>query len=180
VAETQLAMANLSLEDDQLAEAESLARQAHEEFHQEGSTDDEILADMLLARVLLASGKSADAQQEVAAARDLVAKSQDFSVRLKSSIVTAEVIARSGKPEDGLRGLEEAIRNAQDRGYLGLRLEAQISLGQVQLATGKTSAAKATLTAARSLAQKAGYGLLVSRVDRIIAQGSPENGRRVG
>ena len=180
VAETELAMADVALEEDHLADAESLARQAREEFHKEGSTDDEILADMLLAKVLLASGKPADAEQQVAAARDLVAKSQDFSVRLKSAIVSAEVIARSGKPEDGLRGLQEAIGKAQERGYLGLALEAQISLGQIQLATGKTSAAKATLGTARSLAQKAGYGLLVSKVNRIMAQAAPENGRRAG
>jgi eukaryotic-like serine/threonine-protein kinase len=172
IAETQLAEANLSLEANRLGEAESLVRQVHAEFHKEGNTDDELLALMLLARVLVASGKPAAAEQQMAAARPAIAKSQDFSVRLKSMIVNAEVVARSGKPEDGLRGLEAAIGQAQRRGYLGLRLEAQISLGQMQFAVGQASSAKATLGKARSSAQAAGYGLLVSKVDRIVAQES--------
>ncbi len=180
VAETQLAMANLALEENRLAEADSLLRPVREEFHKEGSTDDEILATMLLTRVLLAGGKPADAERQIAAFRDAAAKSQDFSVRLKSSIVNAEVNARSGKVDSGLRGLKEAIEQAQNRGYLGLALEAQISLGELQFAIGQSSSAKATLGKARSRAQAAGYGLLVSKVDRIVAQAASENGRRAG
>ena len=180
VAETQLAVANLSLEENRLAEAEALLRQVQEEFRKEGSTDDEILATMLLARVLLEGGKPADAGQQLASARDAVAKSQDFSVRLKSLIVNSEVTARLGKSDDGLRGLKKAIELGQSRGYLGFTLEAEISLGRVQLAAGQSSSAKATLAKARSLAQEAGYLLLVSKVDRIVAQDALENGRRAG
>jgi hypothetical protein len=47
-------------------------------FGKEGLGDDEILADTLLARVLLSQRKVADAEKETSAARNLLAKSQDF------------------------------------------------------------------------------------------------------
>jgi hypothetical protein len=45
-------------------EAEETVRKAREELHKDGSTDDEIAADALLACILLGQGRAAEAQKK--------------------------------------------------------------------------------------------------------------------
>ena len=62
-----MALALLQFEEGDAIGAENSLREAREEFRKEGIGDDEILADMLLTRVLLSQGKLADAQKEISA-----------------------------------------------------------------------------------------------------------------
>ncbi len=161
-AESQMALAFLQFEDGDFAGAESTLRPVREEFRQEGLGDDEILADILLARVLLSQGKVADAQQEISAAQGLLAKSQDISVRLRASTVVARVEAVTGKPQDAIRILQDTIASAKKFGYLGYQLEAQLALGQVEISLGKVAAGKSLLADVRRQGELKGFHLIAN------------------
>ena len=157
VAETQMALAWLSIEEGHIAEAASTLTQIREEFRKEGLADDEILADTLLARVFLSQGKVAEAEKETSSVHDLLANSQDFSVRLRASIVQAAVEAAAGRSQSAVRILEETIASAMKSGYLEYLLEAQLALANIDGAVGKVAAGKTLLSDVRKQAQSKGF-----------------------
>jgi eukaryotic-like serine/threonine-protein kinase len=169
VAETQMALALLAIEEGHADEAESALREAKEEFRADGLGDDEILADTLLGRIALSQGKTADAEKDTSAAHDLLAKSQDFSVRLRASIVGAQVQAASGKPEEAARALQDTIGSAKQLGYLGYQLEAQLALGEIKVAAGFCIPGRDLLAEVRKQAQQRGFGLIANKAGRALA-----------
>ena len=175
LAEAQMALALLAIEQGRPGETDSALHQVREEFRKEGLGDDEILADTLLARVLLLQGKVADAQKETSAAHDLLEKSQDFSVRLRASIVRAQVQAAARKPEDAIRSLQDTIANATKLGYLGYQLDAQVALGSIETAAGNHSAGRAMLDEVRSQAQQRGFRLIANHAARALAKSPSSN-----
>ena len=170
VAETQMALAVLLIEEAHAGDAENLLRPAREEFRKEGLGDDEILADSVLARVLLAQGKVAEAEKETTSAHNLLVKSQDFSVRLRASIVRAEVQAAASKREDAVYALLETIANAKRLGYEGYQLEAQLALGEIEVKSGNTAAGLSLLTEVRKQAEAKGFLLIATKARRAMAK----------
>jgi tetratricopeptide (TPR) repeat protein len=170
VAETQMALALILIEEGHAGEAENLLAQVQEEFRKEGLADDEILADILLSRVFLSQGMVADAEKQTSAAHNLLASSQDFSVRLRAAIVGAQVQAAAGRPEDGVRTLEETIASARKSGYAGYLLEAELALGDVEAASGKVTAGLSLLRDVHSQAQLKGFRLIASKAGRAYAK----------
>jgi tetratricopeptide (TPR) repeat protein/tRNA A-37 threonylcarbamoyl transferase component Bud32 len=169
IAETQMALAVLLIEEGRNNDAETALHQSKDEFHTEGLGDDELLADSLLARISLSQGKLEEAQKETSAAQNLLAKSQDFSVRLRALIMQAQVQA-SSKPEDAIRNLQETIATAKRSGYLGYQLEAQLALGKVLLKSDKHNAGLAQLTEVRNAAQANGFGLIAKKASQAEAK----------
>ncbi len=163
VAETKMALALVEIEEGHAGEAGNTLTQVREEFRKEGLGDDEILADTLLARVFLIQGKAADAEKESSAARNLLAQSQDVSVRLRAAIGGANVLAAAGKPEDALRILAETIAAAGKSGYVGYQLEAQLALGEADLGSGRVAAGLPVLRDVRKQAQLAGFHLIANK-----------------
>ena len=107
---------------------------------------------------------------DFAAARNLLAKSQDFSVRLRASIVEAKVEAAAGKTDDALRSIEETIASAKKSGYLGYQLEAQFALGEMQMASGKSAAGQSLLADVQKQAQLRGFGSIANCAARAAAK----------
>lgn len=171
IAETQMALALLLIEEENGGDPGNMLQMAREEFHKEGLGDDEVLADGLLARVLLSQGKVGEAQTEIAATHDLLAKSQDFSVRLRAPIVQAEVLAATGKRDAAIHVLEDTIATAKKAGYLGYQLEAQLALGNLegQLSGTRTQALR-LLADVRKQAQLKGFGLIAKKAARAAAK----------
>jgi hypothetical protein len=171
IAETQMALALLLIEEENGGDAGAMLQGARDEFRKEGLGDDEILADGLQARVLLSQGKVAEAQKEITASHDLLAKSQDFSVRLRAPIVEAQVLAATGKRDDATRVLEDTIATAKKSGYLGYQLEAQLVLGELEGQTPGTRARALQLLAdVRKQAQIKGFGLIANKAARAAAK----------
>ena len=166
VAETQMALAILSIEEGHAVEAASTLTQVREEFHKEGSADDEILADTLLARIYLSQGKIIDAQKETAYVHDLSANSQDFSVRLRASIGEASVESAAGKSEAAVRILDDTIASAKRSGYVEYELESQFALGVIDRATGKAAAGQSLLNEVRQKAQLKGFHLIANKASK--------------
>ncbi|MGA2979541.1 MAG: tetratricopeptide repeat protein [Terriglobales bacterium] len=170
VEESQMALALLTFEDGDAIGAENSLREAREEFRKEGIRDDEILASILLARILLSQGNLADAQKETSGVHDLLAGSQDFSVRLRASIVEGRVQAAAGRPEDAIRILQGAIASAKKFEYVGFQLEAQLALGEVETASGKVAAGHSLLADVRKQAQARGFRLIASKAAGLSAK----------
>ena len=169
-AETQMAFDLLLIEDGHAGEAENSLRDVGTEFHNEGLTVDEILADGLLSRVLLAQKKVPDAEKEIAATHNLLPKSQDFSVRLRTSIVEAQVEAAGGKDEDAVRLLQETIASAKKSGYEGLQLEAELALGEIEIASGRAAPGMNQLADVRKQAQERGFRLIADKAAQVSAK----------
>ena len=176
VAETQMALALLSIEEGKAGDAAPTLIQVKTEFHKQGLTDDEILADTLLARVALLQGKTGEAESEAAAAHGLLANSQDFSVRLRALIGAAQVQAGAGKTAEAVQTLEEAIASAKKSGYAGYLLEAELAMGTLESATGKTAAGTSLLHDVREQAQAKGFHLIADKA----AQASAKQVRPAG
>jgi tetratricopeptide (TPR) repeat protein/tRNA A-37 threonylcarbamoyl transferase component Bud32 len=171
IAETQMALAALLIEEENGGDAGNMLQGAREEFRKEGLGDDEILADSLLAQRSLSQGKIAQAQKEIAASRDLLAKSQDFSVRLRAPVAQAQVLAAAGKLDDAIRVLEDTIATAKKSGYLGYQLEAQLALGELQgQAPGTRPQALRLLSDVRKQAQANGFGRIANKAARAAAK----------
>ncbi|HLV87774.1 MAG TPA: tetratricopeptide repeat protein [Candidatus Sulfotelmatobacter sp.] len=171
-AETQMALANVDREEGHAADAEQKIRQARDQFRADGLSDDLVLANAFLAEALLAEGKTSEAQKETTALRELLSKSQDFSVHLQASIATAQVQAAAGSRDQAIRSLAETIANAKKLGYLGLQLESQLALGQIQASSSKPADGVKLLTAVKEQAQQRGFRLIANKASRALAKSS--------
>jgi len=165
-AETQMALALILIEEGHAGEAASTLTQVREEFNKEGLADDEILADSLLARVYLSQRKVAEAEKEISAFHNLLANSQDFSVRLRAMIVGATVEAAAGRSADAVKSLEETIASAKKSGYVGYLLEAQLAMAEVEAASGKAAAGVSLLKDVQNQARIKGFGLIADKAAR--------------
>jgi serine/threonine protein kinase/tetratricopeptide (TPR) repeat protein len=112
----QLSMASLALERDDLPGAENTARAVVQKTHEQGNTEQEMLAHILLAKTLTLGGKLDDAQSELAATSKLPARNE--TTKLIWSITAGELLARQGKKKDAARVLLEAQLRAQTMKYI--------------------------------------------------------------
>ena len=81
LAETQVALARLAVEEGHAADAEASLQKCKEQFHQEQEADDELAASVVLTEALLAQGKHADATKEIEATKSLATQSQNRLAR---------------------------------------------------------------------------------------------------
>jgi eukaryotic-like serine/threonine-protein kinase len=169
IAETQMALAFLLIEEGRDSEAENTLTQVREEFRKEGLADDEILADISLARIFLSQGNVVGAEKETLGVHNLLANSQDFSVRLRATIEGAQVQA-AGRPEDAIRSLQETIASANKSGYVEYLLDAQLALGEVEATSGKVAAGLSLLRDVHTQAQLKGFSLIASKAGRAYAK----------
>jgi eukaryotic-like serine/threonine-protein kinase len=157
IAETRSRYAELLIEEGQPQEAETLLRQALEQFVAERLSDDEIEGRAILACALTAQGKTTEAQAEINSTQRLATKSQNATTRLKLQLVAARQRARTDTIVKAKARLE-AIRNAATKyGFVGYQLEAELALGELEMNSGKTSAGRLHLTALQKGAMASGF-----------------------
>ncbi len=170
IAETQVALADLSLEEARSpAEQEAAVRQALDIFRTQKVRDDETGAWCVLARALLAEGKTADAKDAVQHARSLAAKSQNPEIRWRAAITAARVetagknLARSAVVEAARNELSTIIAKSRELGYVGIELDARLALGEIEMKAGQTTAGRAHLATLETDAKAKGYNLIARK-----------------
>jgi tetratricopeptide (TPR) repeat protein len=170
IAETQLALADLSLEEARPpAEQEAAVRQTIEVFQKEKLPDDETGAWCILARALLAQGKAADAKEAMRHARSLAAKSQHPEVRWQTAITAARIetaekgFASSAAGNATRQELAAVIRKSREMGYMGFELDARLALAEIEMKAGQTAAGRAHLTTIEAHAKAKGYNLVARK-----------------
>ncbi len=169
IAESQLALADLSLEEVRSpAEQEAAVRQALEVFQKQKAREDEIQAWCILARALLAEGKAAAATEAMQHARSLADKSQNPEIRWRTAIAAAR-INTAGKdaahPAAGIAARKELaaiITKSRELGYMGIELDARLALAEIKMKAGQITAGRAHLAAIEADAKAKGY-ILVAR-----------------
>src|SRR5262249_32659603 len=138
-AQSQVALAELSLEEGQPASAQEPVRKALEVFRQQKLSDDELDAHLVLARALLAGGNRVGAQGEIDLAAVLVAKDQKRRAHLNFYIVAARVRAASGQTSDHAEAvgiLRRSLSEATRYGLVGYQFETRLALGELEMKSG--------------------------------------------
>jgi tetratricopeptide (TPR) repeat protein len=170
IAETQLGLADLSLEEGHSpAEQEAVIRQVLEVFQKRKARDDETLAWCILARALLAEGKASGATEAMEHARSLAAKSQNPEIRWRTAITAARIetaekgIAHSAAGSATRKELAAIIANSRELGYMGIELDARLALAEIEMKSGQMAAGRAHLTAVEADARAKGYLLIAHK-----------------
>ena len=137
-AAARLPLAELDLESGQAASAEGPIRECLAALQGEKRVRVELPARTLLARVLLAEGKRDAARQELERAAGMASASQSRVHRVEFVIAMARVRAAGGADlAASLKALERAAGEAHHYGFAGLQLEAQLAMGQVEMARSR-------------------------------------------
>jgi len=161
-AESLLALADLTMEEGRPKDAETLARQALDEFQTEKLREDEISARTVLARSLIAQDKPAEAGKQIELAAGLAGRSPAVEVRLSYAIVEARIKAATGKVAESEGILEAGLAEASKHGYLGSEYEIELALGEIEMKSGNIAAGRRRLDDLEKDARARGF-LLVAR-----------------
>lgn len=159
--ETRVALAHVSIEEGHAADAETMAREYKQQFHQEQQADDELHASEILIRALLAQGKISEAQQESQASGSLAAKSQNVLSRLEFALASARVLLEGEHSERARLPLERALHEARAHGFVGVELEARLAIAELARKTKGDPSAKLELSSLQESARAKGFGLIL-------------------
>lgn len=162
-AETEIALARLSIEEGRAADAETAARKCSEQFHQERQTDDELAARTLLIEALLARGQQANAQKEMEAGQHFAVKSENSLLRLQFALVSARVALTSDHPRSSQRPLEQVVQLARLHGFMGIELDARLALAQLATRIEPAATAHEKLRILEKDARAKGFGLIARK-----------------
>jgi hypothetical protein len=66
-------------------------------------------------------------------------------------------------------GSAKRSRRLKDPEYAGMALEGRIARGEIEIASGKVAAGRATLAAVRRDAQRKGYGLIADKALKAVS-----------
>ena len=163
VADTELALARLSIEEGHAAEAETVIRKCKEQFHQDTQADDELDAGVVLMDGLLAEAKYEDAAREAAAEKALATKSANQLLRLQFNLAYARVELASGHIESSRAQLERTLQSAHAHQLLGIELETRLVLAELKKKQAQSVGAQADLVALEKFAQGKGFGLIAGK-----------------
>jgi DNA-binding winged helix-turn-helix (wHTH) protein/tetratricopeptide (TPR) repeat protein/TolB-like protein len=170
IAETQVGIADLSLEEAHSpVEQEAAMRQVIEVFQKRKAPDDETLAGCVLARALLVEGKAAAAADAVQHARSLAAKSQNPEIRWRTAIAAARIntaekdAARSAAGSAMRKELTTIIAKSRELGYQGIELDARLAFAEIEMKAGQTTTGRAHLAAVEADAKAKGYNLIARK-----------------
>jgi eukaryotic-like serine/threonine-protein kinase len=160
-AQISYALADLALEQGSLAEAEQFARQAAVELDKE-KAESAAVAHATLARVLLAQGKSGEAQTEIVRASATSRTTQNLTVSIPVQIASADVQAESGSPETAIRLLQKLARDSERYRFLNEEFQARLALGEIQMRS-QPKVGIATLQALVRDSDARGFSLVSSK-----------------
>jgi len=161
-AETRLALAELDCDSGRSNEAEQLARSAVNLFQTQHEPDDEIFATAMLSRALLGQGKIQEAGAILEGPLKAAKKSSDVTTRLTLMLAEAGVLEARNDLAAAERLVRQVLAEApQD--LFELRLEASLTLAEVQ-STGKNAAlGRRRLQEISRSAKEKGFELIARR-----------------
>jgi len=176
----QMSLARMYLDEGHAADAARLAREAAVEFETQKRSDDEALAQALLAKALAAHGQNQEARAARERAARLESKSQALLTRLQVEIAEADadaVLAQRGRSASAseIRRLPEIANEAHAHGIRSLEFEAQLVHGEWEGPCVTPGAGRALRVLQREASAK-GFLLVASRAARFCGQASRETG----
>ena len=160
-ARTQWLMGSLTIHEGRPAEAQASLREAAAQFHELKASDDESAALAALARALLADKKTQEADQTIQQALRLAEKSRNRLSIFEVGLNAARVEAASGKHAAAITRLQKLLRDAD--GYVGVELEAGLTLGEIEIASGQLVQGRARLDSVGQQARAKGFLLTANQ-----------------
>jgi serine/threonine protein kinase/Tfp pilus assembly protein PilF len=162
-AETQLAIAGLDFDSGRASDAEQTARVALQEFEAQKEPDQEIYAQGLLSRSLLAQGKIGEANENIAKARELSKQSPDVFSQLSLALDHAYVLAAAKNMTAAENAAQQALNQTERLGLLRLHLEASLALGWVQMQERNPDRGRKRLEETEKAARSKGFALIAQK-----------------
>jgi eukaryotic-like serine/threonine-protein kinase len=139
VAESQISLADLALDEKQPQQAEAMLHEAITELEKEQGDPDAISAYVVLSRALLMEGRLDEARGAAQHAATLVHNSSDPALRLSAEIQNARIQAAGKGTEASAQSaaaekqLRSAITTANRLGYYLLECDARLALGELEM-----------------------------------------------
>jgi eukaryotic-like serine/threonine-protein kinase len=141
VAENELSLAELALEEAHPEQAEPLLQPAIAEFERAKAEPDATSAYIALSRALLAENKVDQARKAIHHAAELAHDSPDPALKLPAGIQNARIeiasVRRGAAAGTALAGTRQRLRailaSARKLGYYNLQCEARLAMGELEL-----------------------------------------------
>ena len=162
-AESELSLARLAIEEGHAADAETVIRKCHEQFHHENQSDDELDSIAGLMETWLSEGNFAAAEKERKDGQALAAKSTNQLLKLQFDLISARVLLADGDTASANTLLQRTLQSARAHHLVGIELKTQLALAELKKKLGQTVEAQADLVALEKLARGKGFGLIASR-----------------
>jgi DNA-binding winged helix-turn-helix (wHTH) protein/tetratricopeptide (TPR) repeat protein len=180
VAESQVSLAELSLEEGHPEQAELLLRPAIAGFEKEKEIPDATGAYTLLSRALQMRGNMDDARKAIQHARDLSRTSPDPALKLPAAIQHARVAMTAAGADAAGRAaiaaarqqLRSVIATAKKLGYYQIECEARLAMGEVTMRTNPADA-RSQLTELADEAHGHGFELVARKAANLQSQHPP-------
>jgi len=120
----------------------------------------------VLARNLLAKGELSQAKAAADRAVSFSLQSIDRYPRFEATLAHARVLAASGSASAAISSLESMLAEAKKYGYLSYQYEARLSIGEIEIKTGKSALANAGLASLEKDAQASGFVRIAVRAKK--------------
>src|SRR4051812_2025023 len=161
IASSELSLANLKLELNQLEEVDNLAGKAAEEFRAEKMGDQEALARIVDAEALLMQKRISEAEIQLEGARRL--SIQDRTVMLALEIASARLASTKAKSDEAIRQLRSVILRAKQMSLPGYEFRARFVMAEAQASSGSRQQALETLQRLKQDAAQGGFKLIARK-----------------
>jgi tetratricopeptide (TPR) repeat protein len=167
IAQRQLAIAELRIEQNRFAEARSLAEKAFAVLKELEMRDEEARAVAVGSEALLAQGNLPVAKKRAEEAWQLAAHSQDLKVRVSVTLTAARVRTAAGEQAPATQLLARAEADVRGTGYAMLAFDIRLARGELE---SDPIQGRALLTAVEKDARAKGYGLAAARAERLLTR----------
>lgn len=170
VAESQVELAGVAIEDGHPEQAEPLLRSALAEFDKEKSDPDSSSAYVLLSRSLLMQGKLQEAREASKRAVDLSLTSSDPSLKLPAEIQQARVDMAANDTSSNssaFKRLQSVTATAKKLNYYSIEGQARLLMSELQL-KANASLGQRQLKALASESRNRGLGLLARQAEAAV------------
>jgi DNA-binding winged helix-turn-helix (wHTH) protein/TolB-like protein/Flp pilus assembly protein TadD len=158
----QVMIAEVSLEQGRSPDLGTL-RVALDELRLEKMADDEIEAEIILARQLLQQEKIAAAAETLRRVMARSAKSYDPVVRFDAALATARLYVVQRRFGNSSRTLRSVLPQTVKSDCVRCQLEARLELDEIEVQTGNASRGNLQLRELADEAQRRGFGLIAQR-----------------
>lgn len=165
-ASSRLSLAILALEDHRPADAEKLASETLQQFHQEKSPADEAIANEVFARSLLAENKLDEAQAAIGRANAAAQGATNIPLSFDLALTSARIKVAAKKSPNAAaiasaeRNLETSLALARRCGYLEYEYKLELALGEIEIHSGESQQGRARLDALSKKAGEKGFKLI--------------------
>lgn len=182
VGRIDLYLAELFLDKGKDEEAAMTARRAAEVYEANKTPGGEAAANLLLARTLLASGRTSQAREKVEQAAKVASDTHNRELALSAAVASARVRASSLNPKDvrdALAMLKNLLGLAGRSTFAEQLYEARLALGEIELKSTDQAAGRSYLEALQKEASRQGFQLIAQKAATVLEESRRQAALRV-